>query len=331
MVTETMGGWFPPTEVTLSAREHTYGSVLGSGANAMIIYYFHEGWNWDGLEKADSELNFDAPLDKDMNARPPFAILTALGKTLAGELGDRLQKSAVVTAPILIGHSKHTQYPLPDMPDAITIASANSAGLMGFFREAGYFPEVAFLEPLTLPQLLKYRLVVWEHPGYISKATLSQLKRYADRGGQILWIGSVPPASLRHHRRVIHRAKSPAEGWNGDDYPRLADAGKRIAEWKRHLSGWGLTPLVQVKTEDGLPYVHAWVKKANDGKGSLLFVENFLEKQRTVNVELNSTIGNSSRPANFSLLWGRAQKRSASGNRATLTLEPNSTSVFKLD
>src|SRR5690606_20794933 len=42
MSTETVGGWFPPTEVSLATRQHTYGSLIGTGVKATIIYYFHE-------------------------------------------------------------------------------------------------------------------------------------------------------------------------------------------------------------------------------------------------------------------------------------------------
>ena len=53
----------------------------------MMIYYFHEGWNWNGKEGTDSELKFDAPLDKDMNPRPAFGLLKQFGASLEAGLG----------------------------------------------------------------------------------------------------------------------------------------------------------------------------------------------------------------------------------------------------
>jgi hypothetical protein len=44
---EIQGGWFRGTRVTPEARQQTYLSAIGHGMKAMIVYYFHEGENWD--------------------------------------------------------------------------------------------------------------------------------------------------------------------------------------------------------------------------------------------------------------------------------------------
>jgi len=44
---EVQGGWFRGTNVTAEARQQTYLSAIGHGMKAMLVYYFHEGKNWD--------------------------------------------------------------------------------------------------------------------------------------------------------------------------------------------------------------------------------------------------------------------------------------------
>jgi len=44
---EIQGGWFRGTNVTAEARQQTYLSAIGHGMKAMLVYYFHDGENWD--------------------------------------------------------------------------------------------------------------------------------------------------------------------------------------------------------------------------------------------------------------------------------------------
>jgi hypothetical protein len=44
---EVQGGWFRGTNVSVEARQQTYLSAIGHGMKAMVVYYFHEGENWD--------------------------------------------------------------------------------------------------------------------------------------------------------------------------------------------------------------------------------------------------------------------------------------------
>ena len=44
---EVQGGWFRGTAVAAESRQQTYLTTIGHGMKAMLVYYFHEGENWD--------------------------------------------------------------------------------------------------------------------------------------------------------------------------------------------------------------------------------------------------------------------------------------------
>ena len=44
---EVQGGWFRGTAVAAESRQQTYLTAIGHGMKAMLVYYFHEGENWD--------------------------------------------------------------------------------------------------------------------------------------------------------------------------------------------------------------------------------------------------------------------------------------------
>ena len=44
---EVQGGWFRGTAVAAASRQQTYLTTIGHGMKAMLVYYFHEGENWD--------------------------------------------------------------------------------------------------------------------------------------------------------------------------------------------------------------------------------------------------------------------------------------------
>jgi hypothetical protein len=44
---ETQGGWFRGIAVSSESRQQTYLTTIGHGMKAMLVYYFHEGENWD--------------------------------------------------------------------------------------------------------------------------------------------------------------------------------------------------------------------------------------------------------------------------------------------
>ncbi len=275
MSTETMGGWFPPTEVSLASRQHTYGSLIASGVKAMMIYYFHEGWNWNAEEKKDSELSFDAPLDKDMNPRPAFQLLKNLGNALEAGLGEAAVTSYTPSSAVLIAHDSSAQYPIPGGGDALKIASTDSASLFGLLRESGTRPEIAFIDRMTSRELSRYRVIFWDHPGYLSAATKTRFQDFLSQGGTLITIGNtgMSPASKG---RLIVLEKNPALGWNEDSYLTLANTQKTketLQQMKSLLLSAGVPPSLSVDTSDGLPFVHTWLRPT--AKGFLIAVENF--------------------------------------------------------
>ena len=44
---EVQGGWFRGTAVAAESRQQTYLTTIGHGMKALLVYYFHEGENWD--------------------------------------------------------------------------------------------------------------------------------------------------------------------------------------------------------------------------------------------------------------------------------------------
>ncbi len=285
MATETMGGWFPPTEVTLAARQHTYGSLLGTSVKAMMIYYFHEGWNWNGLEQSDSELHFDAPLDKDMAPRPAFGLLKGLGASLAAGLGDRLIGARPISSPILIAHDDYAQYPVPGGPKALTVDSDDSAGIFGWFREAGFLPEVGLLDAFDDRALARFRVVVWSDPGYLPPASEAKLQRFVARGGWVITIGKTH-LDAHGSGRAVQLADNPAIDWNSDRYLGVSDASERLGKLRGLLLTAGLTPRVRLATADGDPFVHAWLSATASGD-RLLFLENFQHRDRSVTITVD--------------------------------------------
>lgn len=317
MVTETMGGWFPPTQVSLGARQHTYGSLLGTAVKALVVYYFHEGWNWTGLDGKDvseaalidalrkydigiakgAELRFDAPLDrfgnprKDDRGRSAFAILKSLGRTLSEGLGEALLASKPVTAPVLLAQDHDTQASLPGHRKNVDEATTLSAGTYGWLREGGYLPDLRFLDAVTDAELEKYRVVVLRPRPGLATSVLEKLRRYVDRGGRIWWLGPTAPAALGTER-VTAFAEDPSRGWNGDDYPKLAHAAQSLLLLRTKMGEADVEPVVAMSAPDGKPFVHGWLRRVSDGRW-LLFVENFLRSNgaRTVRVHFGPGAG----------------------------------------
>lgn len=285
MSTETVGGWFPKwAEVSLATRQHTYGSLLGSGVKAMTIYYFHEGWNWDGRELYDSELQFDAPLDKDMNRRPSFEVIQSLGSALQSGLGQDLIEQRVAVSPILIAHDTTTQYPLSVMPNALEAASVESAAVYGAFREAGFVPELGYLDEMMQVDLKRFKIIVWISPGYASKESSENLKRFVADGGTLIVIGDTE--FDRSLPAAIHWPEDFMRAWNSDDYTRKDNARQILNQIIQTLTDASLTTQYEIRSGDGEPFVHAWF--STDGSGrAFLYVENFLRTQRVVHLTLS--------------------------------------------
>jgi hypothetical protein len=302
MSSETVGGWFAPTEVSLATRQHTYASLAGNGVKAEAIYYFHEGFNWNGLEQSDSALAFDAPLDKDMNPRPSFALLAEFGKRLAGGLGDLLVQGTPVRAPVLVLHDDDTQYSVPNAPgtdEAARIAAEDTAGVFGLFRAAGALPAAGFVDRMGAAELASYRLVVWRHPGYVGAATTARLQAYVDGGGTLLVIGDGDDdgahdlAVVPHGTgRVVRWADDPSKGWNDDAFLGLTNASASLARADAVLADAGVARAVRVHADGQEPFVHAWLvagdAKTHDAK-TLLFVENFTRVAKTVGLTIDPT------------------------------------------
>jgi len=289
MSTETMGGWFPPTEVTLSARQHTYGSLVASGIKALVIYYFHEGWNWTGKEETDTELSFDAPLDKDLNARPQFYLMKDFGRALGSGLGELAMTLRQPKASILLAHDSRTQYNFVPERDALTIASTDSAALFGFLREAGYEPELGFLDAMSQETLNRYPVVAWDSPGFEPADLKRKLEAYEAQGGKIL-------------------RENPAKGWNEDGYVKLADAKERLDEIRHWLRQTRALPEVKVNAKDGKPFVHVWLRQGE--AASLVAVENFLPEARDLDVQLPEPL----KHLPWEQVWGPRSEVSVSAN-----------------
>lgn len=279
MSSETVGGWFPPVEVSLATRQHTYGSLLGSGVKAMIIYYFHEGENWNGLEQNDSELAFDAPLDRNMEPRPAFGLLKDLGAHLAAGLGDKLAEARPATSPVLIAHDDGHQYPAPGGPNAQLVQSDEMAAVYGWFREAGYLPDVGLLDQLRDEQLREYQVIVWSDSGYLNPKTAQKLRTFISHGGHVITIGTDRLGG------TINFPTNPVVSWNTDAYLKQTDVASKLAQLRTLLGQFGMQPFVTATAQDGQPFVHAWVRRQPDGH-ALLFVENFLRQPRTVSLAL---------------------------------------------
>lgn len=304
MSTETMGGWFPPTEVSLASREHTYGSLLASGVKALILYYFHEGWNWTGDEKSDSELQFDAPLDKDMNPRPAFQLLKKFGEALEQGLGSVALSSRTPTSTILIAHDSGAQYSSSTAVDPLKIASTDSASLFGHLRESGFSPELGFIEAMTSADLRRYKVIYWDHPGYLTQATKSRLEDFLTTGGTLISMGKIGliPKTGQH---LIVLDKNPALGWNEDEYLRLPHPKKSLSSTRDLLVSSGLTPDVEVSTQDGKPFLHTWTRPTKTGK--LVAVENFLPSNRVLHLKFPKWEKNGT--YRWRRLWGRGASK----------------------
>ncbi len=291
MSTETVGGWFPPTEVSLASRQHSYASLIGNGVKAMIIYYFHEGFNWDGRERQDSELAFDAPLDKDLNARPAFGLLKAFGEALAGGLGDLVVRGAPPPSSVLIARDTTALYQIPGEPDAAAVASFDSGALFGVLRAAGAVPDVAFVDRMSDHELARYRLVVWQHPGYQSAEAAMRLRTYAERGGTIVVIGDQSnELGLPWSDRVLRLDGNPAIGWNSDDYVRLPRANDALNWANAVLDQAGIARDVIVRAGGAETHVHGWLWQGQAGamraSSTLLYLENFLREGGTARVAI---------------------------------------------
>jgi hypothetical protein len=285
MSTETVGGWFPPVEVSLATREHTYGALLGTGVKAMIIYYFHEGWNWDGKEQKDTPLSFDAPLDGKLTPRPSYALLTRLGAALAGPLGKRLMSAKPVTTPVLLAHATESQYPLPKSKrDLLKVVTTESAGLYGFFREAGALPELGYVDKMSDAELARFALVVWNSPDVVTADVRARLERYISGGGTVLVIGDTK-LTRKGKGKLVRWNDNPAAPWDRDDYLTLKDAAARLDRARALLRRANVAAPVAIAGADRKPYLHAWLRKSDDG-ALLLFVENFARGPRTATVKV---------------------------------------------
>ncbi len=304
MSTETMGGWFPPVEVSLDARAHTYGSLIATGVKALIIYYFHEGWNWDGKEGNDAQLHFDAPLDKDMKARPAFELLKTLGQRLNAGMGKFIVSGRASRSPILIAHDSEAQYPLRGI-NAVKKASFDSGALFGLLREAGYLPEVAYLDRMGDEELMKFKAIFWDHPGYLPEKSERALRRFLSLGGWVVWMGQGEPPSLPMEH-VIRLGRNPAIGWNEDTYLSLKNTAEILAQMRTLLKGMGISPRVEVTAGDGKPFVHAWTRETKTG--TLVAIENFSRDPRKITVKLPTKVG---RTVAWKRLWGGKSDKSS--------------------
>ena len=308
MSTETVGGWFAPVEVSLATRQHTYGSLLGAGIKAMSIYYFHEGWNWNGLEGDDSELKFDAPLDKDMQPTASFGLLQNLGQALKSGLGNDIMSTKELSSPVLIAHDSHAQYNGAGSEDALKIASTDSAALYGLFREAGATPEVAFVDAMSLSELESYRLVVWHHPGYITAKTRELFEQYVTRGGTLLVIGNLHFAKVGLGQ-VFYKKTNPAEGWNSDAYLKLVDMDETLGWARGLLSVLNIRPAARISASDKKPYLHVTLRQ--NSQKTLAVIENFLPTARVARLQLRKDILPTKSGNSFRIL----RKLSAEGGR----------------
>ncbi|MBY0369938.1 beta-galactosidase, partial [bacterium] len=268
MASETMGGWFPPTQVTLGARNHTYGSLLGAGVKSIIIYYFHEGWNWTGTEGTDSELQFDAPLDKDLQPRASFALVKSLGEALQQGLGAAALQSQAISVPVLIAHDSLAQYSVVEGKDAQTQASTQSAALFGLLREAGYLPDLRFTDYLSLPALQTYRAVWVLSPGYLSQNSRQILSAYARAGGVVFSVGD----SEFKGPNVIPVPADFAKGWNDDTYATNQGA-TQIQQVRNWMDQIGIARPVTATAADGEGKLHVWLRQMA-GDQRLVFIEN---------------------------------------------------------
>jgi hypothetical protein len=306
MTTETVGGWFPPVKITLSTRQHTYGSLFGSGVKAQDIYYFHEGYNWSGLEQNDTELHFDAPLDKDMNPNPngSFDLLVNMGQVLQEGLGQRLMATENYTSPVLITHDNDAQYPIPGNTDALNNASNDSAALFGAFREAGALPNVRYIDAMDLSELIRnYRLIAYSSPGYLTPSTREKLVGFLKNGGTVALFGG-PDPKMKSYPGLKYFPTNPVSSWNTPQYVSSPDPISALQTIKGLLQTAGVVPPMSVTTHDPRPYVHVWIRSARDGGSSLLFVENFLNKPRQISISFAGMAEKT--PSTFRLIhrWG---------------------------
>ena len=284
MSTETMGGWFPPTEVSLASRQHTYGSMIATGVKAINIYYFHEGWNWNGKEENDSELHFAAPLDKDMNPTPSFGLLKELGTALESGLGELASATQTRPSQILIAHDSGAQYPGATASRVIEKSSTDSASLFGLLREAGYSAELAFIDRMTTEEVNRHRVIFWDHPGYLTTITQTRFREFLASGGTLVTFGNtgIKPGA---GEKLIVLEKNPALGWNEDSYLTLPHISQTIAQIQQGMTTAVLAPDVVLATQDGKPYLHVWTRPTS--QGTLVAVENFLPTPRTFQLKLS--------------------------------------------
>ncbi len=317
MSTETMAGWFPPVGVTLSARQHTYGSLVGNGVKALMLYYFHEGFNWSGTEKGDSELFFDTPLDRHMEPRPSFALVKSLGAALEAGLGTKLLRTMNLPSEVLLAHDGAAQYPLDPAADTLERVSTGEAALFGLFREAGVTPEVAYLDALTPQELKRFRVLVLNAPGYLGTKARANLKAFLRGGGQVFSFGKSPVVAATG---LIEWDEKFADPWNlGAVYPKMADGKSKLDQVRLALDKAGVARDVELST-DGEPGLHVWYRR---GRGeTLLFVENFSDKARRFSVRT---------PGTFERLWGGAPARvTAVNGQADLQVGADSVDIWSV-
>ena len=87
---EIQGGWFRGTDVTPEARQQTFLSAIGHGMKAMVVYYFHEGENWD----SDWARQHIQPFYDRLRAEPRYQRL--LAEQLPDVFWTELQKKGLI-------------------------------------------------------------------------------------------------------------------------------------------------------------------------------------------------------------------------------------------
>lgn len=83
---EIQGGWWKGTDVTDKARKQTYLSTIGHGLKALFVYYFSEGYQWQG-EWAKQQIE---PLYNELKRREGVETLSA--QALSSSFWSKLQK-----------------------------------------------------------------------------------------------------------------------------------------------------------------------------------------------------------------------------------------------
>jgi hypothetical protein len=207
---------------------------MGAGVKALMIYYFHEGWNWSGDENQDSELHFDAPLDKEMNPRPAFTLLMNLGEALNNGLGEIVADSHTARSTILIAHDSGAQYPISGDSRAIDKASTDSASLYGMLREAGFNADLGFIDRMSQEEINHYQVIFWDHPGYLTKDTETRLRYFLGSQRTLITFGN-SGIKAGPNQKLIVWEKNPALGWNEDSYLKLPETQVALSKLQQFL------------------------------------------------------------------------------------------------